>query len=118
MFKMNERDWKIVKALSEFKNITNTAKNLGISQPALTSRIKKLEENLGVELLTRSNKGVNLTPEGAYVAEFAVKVLAALESFKSGLNEVHAREEAVRKQAELEAAKVKAEAVVPELSAK
>lgn len=36
-------DWKIIKTLYELKNITNTAKVLYISQPALTGRIKKIE---------------------------------------------------------------------------
>ncbi len=59
---MNEQDLEILLMLDEYKNITKTAEKLHITQPALTRRIKQLEENLGVELLFRSRNGVMFTP--------------------------------------------------------
>ena len=47
---MDMFDWKIIKTLYELKNITNTAKVLYISQPALTGRIKKIENQTGYDL--------------------------------------------------------------------
>lgn len=55
---MDERDWQIISLLYKNKNITKTANNLYISQPALTGRIKQIEQDLGVSILTRSNRGV------------------------------------------------------------
>lgn len=45
-------------------NISKTAQALGISQPSLSLAIKRLEENLGAELLIREKKGVKLTRAG------------------------------------------------------
>lgn len=68
---MDERDWQIISLLYKNKNITKTANNRYISQPALTGRIKQIEQDLGVSILTRSNRGVEFTPHGVFVAEFA-----------------------------------------------
>ncbi len=46
------------------KSITNTAKQLFISQPAVSQSIKQLETRLRCKLFARTRKGVKLTPEG------------------------------------------------------
>lgn len=61
---MNEQDLEILLMLDKYRNITKTAEKLHITQPALTRRIKQMEENLGVELLFRSRNGVMFTPLG------------------------------------------------------
>lgn len=48
---MTERDFLILKYLSEFQNITKTAEALFIYQPALTARIKQLELELDTKLI-------------------------------------------------------------------
>lgn len=45
-------------------SITRTADKLGIAQPALTRHIKKLEQELGTQLLLRLPRGVRLTSSG------------------------------------------------------
>ncbi len=45
-------------------NISGAARNLFISQPAISKAISKLEGNLSTTLFIRSSKGVKLTPEG------------------------------------------------------
>ncbi len=45
-------------------NISAAARNLYISQPAISKAIAKLESNLSVSLFTRNSRGVKLTPEG------------------------------------------------------
>ena len=45
-------------------NISKAAKELYISQPAISKSIQKLEENLGCKLFSRSSRGVLLTDEG------------------------------------------------------
>jgi LysR family nitrogen assimilation transcriptional regulator len=56
-------------------SITRTADKLGIAQPALTRRIKQLEDELGAPLLTRLARGVRLTGAGRDFLEHARKVL-------------------------------------------
>ena len=45
-------------------NISKAAKELYISQPAISKSIQKLEDNLGCKLFSRSSRGVILTDEG------------------------------------------------------
>lgn len=82
---MDERDWLIISTLYRHKNITKTANLLYLSQPALTARIKHIENILGVLLIQRSNKGVSFTPYGEYTAKFAIKYLKELADFKDSL---------------------------------
>ncbi len=46
------------------ENLSRAAERLGITQPALTMALRRLEHNLGVELFHRSKKGVRLTKSG------------------------------------------------------
>ena len=52
-------------------SITSAAKNLFISQQAVSNSVKQLEEELGVQLMIRSATGISLTAEGKEAVEFA-----------------------------------------------
>lgn len=56
-------------------SITNTAQRLFMTQQAVSSRIKQLEQDLGIELLIRTNTGVQLTRIGEEVADYARQIL-------------------------------------------
>ncbi len=47
--------------------ICQAARELYISQPAITKAIKKLEENLDTVLFKRTSRGVTLTPDGSFL---------------------------------------------------
>lgn len=79
---MEYRDWLIIKELFKHKNITKTANSLFISQPVLTVRLRHIEEEFGVKIVQRGNKGVFFTPEGEYLAHCAEIALASLSSIK------------------------------------
>ncbi|MES2071284.1 MAG: LysR family transcriptional regulator [Pseudomonadota bacterium] len=51
-------------AMASTGTITSTAERLGISQPALTKSVQRLERKLGVKLLTRTSRGAELTDAG------------------------------------------------------
>ncbi|CAI9394727.1 MULTISPECIES: LysR family transcriptional regulator [unclassified Bacillus (in: firmicutes)] len=63
------------------KSITKASHMLHITQPALTSKLKKLETEVGVQLVERSKKGVELTIPGT---SFLVKALKMVREFDSG----------------------------------
>lgn len=56
--------YRIFYTVAKTGNISKAAKELFISQPAISKSIQKLEENLGCELFRRSSRGVQLTEEG------------------------------------------------------
>ncbi|APY84790.1 LysR family transcriptional regulator [Streptomyces alfalfae] len=65
--------------LAEELNFTRAAARIGIAQPALSARIRRLEKELGSALLVRDTRSVALTTAGAALAETAPPALAALD---------------------------------------
>ncbi|WP_019926351.1 LysR substrate-binding domain-containing protein [Nocardia sp. BMG111209] len=65
--------------LAQELNFTRAAARIGIAQPALSARIRRLETELGNALLVRDTRSVVLTTAGAALAESAPAALAALD---------------------------------------
>ena len=74
-------------AVAEEGNLTRAAERLFVSQPALTKQIRQLENQLGVQLFTRSRAGMTLTAAGRALAEGTP---AALAGFDQALREAKA----------------------------
>ncbi len=55
--------------------ISEAAKVLYISQPSLTAAIKELEREIGITIFSRTNKGVDLTPDGEEFLGYARQVI-------------------------------------------
>jgi DNA-binding transcriptional LysR family regulator len=60
----------------DLRSFTRAARSLGVTQPAISAQIKRLQGLLGYELLDKSAPGVSLTPLGAAVVEHARRMLA------------------------------------------
>jgi len=69
------------------RSITKAAGELHISQPSVTVAIQKLEEELGVPLLDRSQKQIALTPEGHVCLKRADDILARIRDLISEMND-------------------------------
>lgn len=63
-------------AIAEQRHFGRAAEACHVSQPTLSSQIKKLEEELGVTLLERTNKRVALTSAGGQILHHARRALA------------------------------------------
>lgn len=72
---MELRHLRYFVAVAEEQNITRAAARLHVSQPPLSRQIRDLEDELGVALLIRSAKSVQLTPEGVMFARGAREIL-------------------------------------------
>lgn len=70
-------------AVHESKSISLAAERSHISQPALSSAISKLEDELGVVLLKRTNAGAFLTEMGEQIIVIAQEVLDKVDEIKS-----------------------------------
>jgi DNA-binding transcriptional LysR family regulator len=66
-------------AVAEERNITRAAERLHISQPALSAAVRQLEQQLGVDLLDRSDRVLAVTPAGMVLAEEGRALLAAAD---------------------------------------
>ncbi len=76
---MNLRALKYFVTLAEMRHFSHAADACYVSQPTLSTQIKKLEEELGVQLVERAPRKVMLTPIGEEVAERARSVLRDLD---------------------------------------
>ncbi len=67
-------------AVAECGSVSEAARRLRIAQPALSRQIRSLEADLAVELLTRTGKGVTLTPAGERLFPYALSLLRQLDA--------------------------------------
>ena len=79
---MNLRDLKYLVALADHKHFGRAAAACYVSQPTLSTQIKKLEDELGVPLVERAPRKVMLTPAGRDAADRARRIVAEVEQMK------------------------------------
>lgn len=84
---MDIRDMTYFLQIAEYENMSRAAEELHISQPPLSRQLKKLEEELGVELFTRNNGRLQLTEAGYFFKERAQEVMALVDKTKSQMAE-------------------------------
>lgn len=65
------------------KSLNEAARILFISQPSLSNAIKDLEEEIGIELFRRTNRGISLTPEGEEFIGYARQVTEQYQLLES-----------------------------------
>ena len=80
---MNLRDLRYLVAVAEHKHFGRAAEACFVSQPTLSTQLKKLEETLGVTLIERTNRQVMLSPAGEQIVEQAQKVLREVNTLTS-----------------------------------
>lgn len=76
---MDLRQLEYFQMVSRLNNITRAAERLHVAQPSITVAIKKLEEELGVQLFDRSQKKIVLTAEGQVFLHRVESILGSLE---------------------------------------
>ncbi|MDQ0778469.1 molybdate transport repressor ModE-like protein [Streptomyces aurantiacus] len=75
---------ELLLAVARLGSLGRAARELGITQPAASSRIRSMERQLGVALVDRSPRGSRLTDAGALVTDWARRVVEAAEAFDAG----------------------------------
>ncbi|WP_372337756.1 LysR family transcriptional regulator [Streptomyces sp. MK5] len=75
---------ELLLAVARLGSLGGAARELGITQPAASSRIRSMERQLGLALVDRSPRGSRLTDAGALVTDWARRVVEAAEAFDAG----------------------------------
>ncbi|MGW6024571.1 LysR family transcriptional regulator [Streptomyces sp. NPDC055099] len=75
---------ELLLAVARLGSLGRAAKELGITQPAASSRVRSMERQLGVALVDRSPRGSRLTDAGALVTDWARRIVEAAEAFDAG----------------------------------
>ena len=65
------------------QSVNEAAKKLFIAQPSLSSAIKELEEEIGIVIFRRTNRGISVTPEGEEFIGYAKQVVEQYELMES-----------------------------------
>jgi DNA-binding transcriptional LysR family regulator len=89
---MELRHLRYFVAVAEELNFTRAAERLYIAQPPLSTQIRGLEEELGVQLLERDKRHVFLTQAGRHFLDHARTILASVQSAKDEVKSAAAGE--------------------------
>jgi DNA-binding transcriptional LysR family regulator len=85
---MEIRQLRYLEAVARHRHFTNAASELHVAQSALSHQVRRLEQELGVELLRRTTRWVRPTEAGALVAARARAVLAQTDALRGEIDEL------------------------------
>jgi DNA-binding transcriptional LysR family regulator len=85
---MNLNLYKTYVKVVETQNLSRTADEFGLSQPAVTKQIQALEDIYGVLLLERSGRRLKTTEAGETLYHCAREILKALEKTEKAMEEI------------------------------
>lgn len=77
------RDMELLVALARHGHFARAAREVGLSQPALSMRIRKLEDRLGVTVVRRGNRFLGFTEEGTAMVARARSILAEAKAMEA-----------------------------------
>lgn len=82
-------------SVARLGSLGQAAQAHGISQPAVSAQVRRLERQLGITLIERSPRGSRLTPAGELVAGWAQVAIDAAAALDAGLGTLRERRDAV-----------------------
>jgi DNA-binding transcriptional LysR family regulator len=78
-------DLRFFNVLAKSATLAESARKLDVTPPAVTQRLRALEERIGIRLIDRSGRKISLTDEGALVASHGTIVADAMEALTEAL---------------------------------
>ena len=78
--------------VAQTQHMTNSAKRLGVAQPALTQAIRRLEGELDAKLFERVGRNIRLTPCGETLEDKVAPLLAAFDEIPSAIAQAKGQE--------------------------
>jgi DNA-binding transcriptional LysR family regulator len=85
---MELRHLRTIAAVAEHRSLTKAADQLYLSQSAVSQQIRRLEEELKVEVFRRTSRSVELTAEGRVILAYAQRVLSEVDGMHNELEEI------------------------------
>jgi len=85
---IDSTELRILHALSTTGSLTAAAAALGLSQPAVSQRIKRVETKLAVPLIERQGRGIRLTTAGNILAEHGRTVVAEIDAALAAIDDL------------------------------
>ena len=79
MILMTLQQLKYIIKIVECGSISEAAKQLFITQPSLSTAVKELEKELGIEIFYRSPKGISLSDDGIEFLSYARQIIEQTE---------------------------------------
>lgn len=76
---------EVLLAVARTGSLNAAARRVGVTQQAVSARVRSAEARTGVTLVSRTSRGSTLTLEGEVVAEWAARLLAVAEQLDAGL---------------------------------
>lgn len=86
-----QKEQDYIYAIYQERSFSRAARKLFISQPALSNKIKKIEEQLGVTIFDRSNNPIQLTPAGKCYIEALEKIMEIEDDLQTQLRQLATR---------------------------
>ncbi|MBO0774756.1 MAG: LysR family transcriptional regulator [Actinobacteria bacterium] len=84
---MELRQLEYLVAVAEEASFTRAARRVHVAQPGVSAQVRRLERELGQDLLDRSGRAVTLTAAGAVVLPYARAALAAVTAARTAIDE-------------------------------
>ncbi len=81
--------YRVFYSVANNANISKAARELYISQPAISKSIKQLEDGLNTKLFVRNSRGVTLTDEGSILYDYVKTAFEALSRGEEELSKIH-----------------------------
>lgn len=106
---------ELAQALQQYKSISNTARNLYLSEPALSKKFRRLEQELGVPLLQRTPGGSTLTKAGLLLADRGTELLRLRDELQAQLEQAGKKAPAAQQVLHLGISECYANALLPTL---
>jgi DNA-binding transcriptional LysR family regulator len=85
---MELRHLRTITAVARHRSLTKAGEELFLTQSAVSQQIRRLEEELGVEVFRRTSRSVELTAEGRVILGYAHRVLAEVDDMQTELEEI------------------------------
>lgn len=111
---MELRQLRTFVTAAERESFTRAAKDLNVTQPAVSQQVAALEHELGVSLFRRRGRNITLTESGRYLYRYARKALALLDEVSHDIGQT---ENAVTGTIQIASCSVPTETFLPELIA-